>query len=153
MDIRPARADEADALSDLARRAKAHWGYDQAFLDACRDELTYTAEEVGAGGFFVVEEDGAVRGFCALAKVSPTAMELDAVFVEPDHIGHGYGRALLDHAIAEAASHADIERVVIQADPNAAEFYETAGAVKIAERESASIAGRMLPLYELTIER
>ncbi|MEQ9004859.1 MAG: GNAT family N-acetyltransferase, partial [Pseudomonadales bacterium] len=130
MDIRPARADEADALSDLARRAKAHWGYDQAFLDACRDELTYTAEEVGAGGFFVADDDGEVRGFYALAKVSPTAMELDAVFVEPAHIGRGYGRALLEHALAEAGRHDEIERLVIQADPHAAEFYETAGAVK-----------------------
>jgi N-acetylglutamate synthase-like GNAT family acetyltransferase len=153
MDIRPARAEEADALSALAQRAKAHWGYDQAFLDACREELTYPGELVGAGGFFVVEDAGEVRGFYALAKVSPTAMELDAVFVEPDHIGQGYGRALLDHAIAEAGRHDDIERLVIQADPHAADFYEAAGAVRIGERESGSIPGRLLPLYEIPIER
>jgi N-acetylglutamate synthase-like GNAT family acetyltransferase len=153
MEIRPARPEEADALSELAQRAKAHWGYDSAFMDACRDELTYTAEEVGAGGFFVADDDGELRGFYALAKVSPTAMELDAVFVEPDHIGRGHGRALLDHALAEAGRRDDIERLVIQADPHAAEFYEAAGAVKIGERESASIAGRMLPLYEIPIRR
>ena len=41
--IRPARPEEAAALSDLALRAKAHWGYDNAFLKAYRAELTVTA--------------------------------------------------------------------------------------------------------------
>jgi hypothetical protein len=36
---------------------------------------------------------------------------------------------------------------VIQGDPNAAEFYQRCGARKIGERPSASIPGRVLPLY------
>ena len=34
-------------------------------------------------------------------------------------------------------------------DPNAADFYESAGARLIGERPSDSIEGRMLPLYEI----
>ncbi|MGI5472915.1 hypothetical protein [Streptomyces sp. CA-132043] len=44
--IRPAFATEAETLSDLALRSKAHWGYDTAFLGACRDELTVGAHEM-----------------------------------------------------------------------------------------------------------
>jgi GNAT superfamily N-acetyltransferase len=150
MTIRPADAAQAELLSDLAFRAKAHWGYDEAFMAACRDELTYPPELVGAGGFAVAETDGRIRGFYALAKASPSTMELDALFVDPDHIGTGIGSALLDHALASCAD-AGLDRLIVQADPNATGFYEHAGAVRIGARPSASIPGRMLPLYEFQI--
>lgn len=41
--LRRARASDAAALSALALISKAHWGYDEAFMQACHDELTYTA--------------------------------------------------------------------------------------------------------------
>jgi predicted N-acetyltransferase YhbS len=150
MQIRPARADESEALGELAYRAKAHWGYDRAFMDACRAELTYAPEVVAAGGFEVAEAGGTVLGFYALVKVSPTATELDALFVDPRHLREGAGSALLDHAL-EASTRAGMERMVVQADPNAAAFYERAGAVRIGERASESIPGRMLPLYEFRL--
>jgi GNAT superfamily N-acetyltransferase len=149
MRIRPGQPGEAADLSALALRSKAHWGYSETFMAACVDELAYTPEEVGAGGFWVLEDGGEVRGFYALVKVSPTALELEAMFVEPGQIGRGYGRALMEHAIAESGKAANIERLVIQADPHAARFYEQAGARLIGKRPSGSIEGRMLPLYEI----
>jgi len=151
MRIRPAEAAEATLLSELAFRSKAHWGYSDAFMQACSDELTYTAEQLASGGFHVLEDEGEVRGFYGLTKISPTALELESMFVEPAHIGRGYGRALMQHALAEAHETEHIERLVIQADPNAAAFYQSAGARLIGERASDSIAGRMLPLYEIDI--
>jgi N-acetylglutamate synthase-like GNAT family acetyltransferase len=150
MQIRPARADEAGALSELAFRAKSHWGYSAEFMHACRAELTYAEEVVAAGGFQVAEDAGQMLGFYALTKVSPTAMELDALFVDPRHLRRRVGSALLDHA-REACARAGMERLVIQADPNATQFYNRAGAQQIGERPSGSIPGRMLPLYELHI--
>jgi GNAT superfamily N-acetyltransferase len=147
--IRPAKGDEAVLLGELALRSKAHWGYSEEFMDACTAELTYTPEEVAAGGFRVLEDDGDVRGFYALIKISPNTLELAAMFVDPGHIGRGYGRALMQHALAEARETDHIERLVIQADPNACGFYERAGARLIGERASDSIAGRVLPLYEI----
>jgi GNAT superfamily N-acetyltransferase len=105
---------------------------------------------VAAGGFEVAEAGGAVLGFYSLVKISPTATELDALFVDPRHLGHGVGTALLSHAL-EASARAGMERMVVQADPNAAAFYEHAGAVGIGERASDSIPGRMLPLYEFRL--
>jgi N-acetylglutamate synthase-like GNAT family acetyltransferase len=148
--IRAAHDDEAGSLSELAFRAKAHWGYSDDFMAACRDELTYPPELVSAGGFAVAEIDSRVAGFYALSKVSPNSGELEAVFVDPERIGSGVGRALLDHALA-AGREAGFERIIVQADPNAAAFYERAGALRIGERESGSIPGRMLPLYEFDL--
>jgi hypothetical protein len=42
--IRAAHGGELEALSALAMRSKAHWGYSAAFMQACRDELTVSAE-------------------------------------------------------------------------------------------------------------
>ena len=149
MQIRRAEALEAPRLSELALRSKAHWGYSDDFMRACTDELTYTPEEVASGRFHVLEDDGELCGFYALVKISPTALELEAMFVEPEQIGRGYGRALMEHALAEARGTEHIERLVIQADPNASRFYEGAGGRLIGERPSDSIRGRMLPLYEI----
>lgn len=149
MQIRPARPEEAGALSNLAMRSKAHWGYSSEFMEACRDELTYTPEQIIAGGVWVLEDEGEVRGFYALTNISPNAIELEAMFVAPERIGSGYGRALMDHALAESRAAGHIERLVIQADPNASGFYESAGARRIGDRDSDSIAGRALPLYEI----
>lgn len=152
MHIRPAEPEEAHSLGELAMRSKAHWGYSEEFMAACRDELTYTPQQVSAGGFWVLEETDEVRGFYALVKISPTAMELESMFVEPACIGQGYGRALMDHALQQSVGTEHIERLVIQADPHAAAFYESAGGRRIGERESDSIEGRLLPLYEISID-
>jgi len=151
MHIRPARAEEADRLSSLAVRAKAHWGYSDEFLSACRPELTYPPEAVAAGGFEVIEDAGEILGFYALCKVSPTAMELDALFVDPEHLGRGLGRRLLEHARG-ASEDAAMERLVILADPYAAAFYEHEGAQRIGSMASRS-TGRQLPFYEIRLRR
>jgi hypothetical protein len=41
--------------------------------------------------------------------------------------------------------------ITVQSDPNAAGFYSHCGGVAVGERESGSVAGRMLPLFELRI--
>ncbi len=148
MDIQAAGAGDSERLSALAFRSKAHWGYDDDFMARCRDELSYTPEQLAAGGFWVLRDGGEVRGFYGLTKVSPDSLELEAMFVEPEAIGRGYGRALMAHALAQFEQ-SGLTRLVIQADPNAAAFYEAAGATLIGQRPSDSIDGRMLPLYEI----
>ena len=47
--------DEADRLSDLAFRSKAHWGYSPEFMEACREELRVAVAAIAAGRVFVLE--------------------------------------------------------------------------------------------------
>jgi GNAT superfamily N-acetyltransferase len=144
--IRRARRDEAAFLSDLARRSKAHWGYPAEFLAACREELTVSGDEA-----FALELEGRVLGFYTLEHVSDATVELGHLFVEPDAIGAGHGRALIEHARREAARRG-YRTLVIQGDPNAEGFYEAMGARCVGTRESASIPGRELPVFELSLE-
>ncbi len=150
--IREALRQEAKLLSRLALRSKGHWGYSQDFLDACRSELTVDASRLGTDDYqCVVALDGeSIIGFYILERLSAGAYELQALFVEPEHIGSGVGRSLIQHAVRRLSEHG-AERLTIQGDPHATEFYVAAGARQVGTRESGSIPGRELPLFEIEI--
>lgn len=152
--MRPATADDAGALSRLAFRSKASWGYGDAFMAQCRNELTYSAAQINssASEFQVCTMNGEILGFYALEQIDRVVFELEALFVEPGFIGKGIGRFMLDHA-QQMVTLRGGERIVIQGDPHAEPFYLAAGAVICGTRESASIAGRLLPLYELHLAK
>lgn len=84
--IRKARADEAVTISELALRSKGYWGYSPEFLEACREELTFTPEECASGDVGVAEVDAEVAGFYVLDGGPPRG-ELRALFVDPRWIG------------------------------------------------------------------
>ncbi len=146
--IRPARPAEAPALSALALRSKAHWGYDREFLAACERELTVAGDRLAAKPTYVLEDRGRVVAFHGLDLESPDGAELAYLFVEPAAIGRGHGGRLLRHARAIARVHG-LPKILIVGDPHADGFYRAAGAVGVGSRESASVPGRHLPLYEL----
>mgnify|MGYP005871312519 CR=1 FL=1 len=143
MQIRPARRDEAVALSDLVMRAKAHWGYDAAFLDACRADLQVRDERIAAGAVWVAEEAGLPLGVLEFGIEGGEA-EVLACFVEPVAIGRGVGRALWAKAEALALA-AGVTVIGVDSDPFAEGFYLAMGAVRIGEAPSGAIPGRMLP--------
>jgi len=151
--IREACSREARLLSALALRSKAHWGYSPEFLDACRAELTVDRSRFGRPDYacFVAVESDSILGFYSLKRVSARVWELDALFVEPARIGTGVGRSLIEHAVC-TLSKRGATRLIIQGDPNATDFYRAAGAKQTGTRESGSIPGRLLPLFEIDIE-
>ena len=147
--IRPARPDEAAALTDLAMRSKAHWGYDDAFMAACRAELTVSAEAICSGTVFVYEEAGLVLGLYWL-EVREDNAEVEQFFVEPGAIGRGVGRALWRHMCNEARRRG-ARKIRIESDPDAEDFYRKMGARRVGTAPSGSIPDRMLPLLELRL--
>jgi N-acetylglutamate synthase-like GNAT family acetyltransferase len=66
MQIRRATADDADALSDLAHRAKAHWGYPAHWMREWDAQLTIIPGYLELHEVWVSEHDGAIVGMCAL---------------------------------------------------------------------------------------
>jgi GNAT superfamily N-acetyltransferase len=144
--LRAARPQEADSLTALALRSKADWGYDDAFMAACREELTLTPQEIGVRRTTVAEDSatGRVLGLVTLEGEPPHAV-LGMLFVEPAAMGRGVGRLLYEHALATAAR-LGFTRLSIDADPNAEPFYRAMGAVTVGRVPSGSVAGRTLPL-------
>jgi predicted N-acetyltransferase YhbS len=151
--IRPARVDEAPALSELCVRSKASWGYDEAFMALARAVLQVRPEQIAAGDVWVATgAAGEVVGMVALGpSEQPNTLDLDKLFVEPRWIRTGAGRALMAHAIDEARRRG-AKRLTILADPNAAGFYERNGARRIGEAPSDAIPERSVPLYEIRLD-
>ncbi|MEV6901956.1 GNAT family N-acetyltransferase [Amycolatopsis sp. NPDC051372] len=148
--LRAGQPHEAADLSALTLRSKAHWGYDEAFLEACRTELTLRPDDLVAGKATVAQIGERVVGFYTLAGQAPEG-ELACLFVEPDHIGTGVGRRLWQHAV-DTARTLDFQRLIIGSDPFAEDFYRKMGAVRIGSVLSGSIPGRLLPqlVYRLS---
>ena len=144
--LRPARDDEAEALGRLALRSKGHWGYDEAFLAACADELRMEPDTMAARRVTVAEEDGTLLGFTTLEGKAPQGV-LGMLFVEPEAIGRGLGRLLYRH-VMDQARELGFDLLTIDADPHAEPFYLAMGAVRVGEVPSGSIPGRVLPLLE-----
>lgn len=136
-------------LSELALAAKGFWGYDQAFIESCRAELTFSADDVARGRFVVADLGGRVVGFYSVDG-DPPAGELGNMWVRPGEIGAGLGRLMWQDAMAAAAA-AGFEYLKIDADPNAEGFYAAMGAERIGETPSESIPGRMLPLMRVRV--
>ena len=137
--LRAARADEHAALTGLAQQAKAHWGYPADALARWRNELTVTRASIVAMPTGVAERDGAVVGFFQLRLCARDAV-LEHLWVQPEQMGHGVGRALLQRAL-DATRSAGRDRLCIDADPHAEAFYRASGAVRVGA-VAAPIAGQ-----------
>jgi GNAT superfamily N-acetyltransferase len=149
--IRRARPDEADALSALATRSKAHWGYDAAFMGRINEAMTLSPADVEAHEVWLLEdEDGGTIGFHRVIPGDPA--EVEDLWVEPDAMGAGHGRRLFQHAVAVARARG-ASAVELDADPNARGFYERMGMVHVGDTPSTVVAGRSLPRMRLDLAK
>jgi N-acetylglutamate synthase-like GNAT family acetyltransferase len=147
--LRAARADELGALTELCLRSKAVWGYDRAFMEACRDELTLTQEDLRETKLQVAERDGAIVGVAQVSADGATAY-LEKLFVDPGQLRSGAGRTLFAWAKTTAMELAATQ-LVIEADPDAAPFYRRMGARDDGTAPSGSIPGRFLPRLTVSL--
>jgi GNAT superfamily N-acetyltransferase len=127
--VRDAAADERGALEALQRRASDVWEEYRGALAAHRDAIALAPELIAAGCVRVaVSVDGEVLGFSVLLAPRDGVCALDGLFVEPEAMRTGVGRAL----IADAATRARAEgamRISVIANPRAVGFYERLGFV------------------------
>lgn len=154
MIIRSARPDEAQTLADLAWTAKAFWNYPPAPMEAWREALSPSAASISRSPTFVVVPNHTPAGFYQLQR-RPTATEMELVhlWVHPQWIGQGLGRALLAHALEHLVTQG-IASLLIDADPYAEGFYRHCGATRIGDTP-APIEGhtdRVRPLLHLTAQ-
>ncbi|WP_027964100.1 GNAT family N-acetyltransferase [Halalkalibacillus halophilus] len=147
MQVRKAKHEEVDLLSEIAMKSKAYWGYSKDFLHKCNDELTVTKDSIDHNFVYVIEKDRKLIGFYNL---SINQKELDALFIAPDFIGKGVGRVLWSDLI-EKAKESNLKDFTIESDPEAAGFYVKMGAEKIGYTNSTVFPGRSLPVFKMKI--
>jgi GNAT superfamily N-acetyltransferase len=115
--------------------------------------LEVSAESISARPTFVAELDGQAIGFYSLVP-SPEVWELDNLWVLPQFMKQGFGRALLKHA-SQTAAEGGATSIVVDADPNSEPFYLRCGARRVGA-VAAPIAGqpnRVRPQLEWAVTR
>lgn len=143
--LRPGRVSDADTLTEIAMRSKAHWGYDRSFMAACRAELTMTPARILDEVVVVAESDsGEPVGFGSYRRNGGNTVEITNCFVVPEAMGAGVGRRIVS-ALDASAEAESMAVMLVDSDPQAQVFYERLGFSLIGESPSGSIAGRLLP--------
>jgi len=151
--MRRAQSGESERLTRIARDAKAHWGYPEAWLRAWQPVLRITPEYVERQLVYVAALDAEPVGFYVL-EPRDDRWSLEHFWVEPRWHGRGVGRLMFTHAVDNIrAIRPGI--MVIEADPYAAGFYSRMGA-----RRSGTVPapvegdpGRTLPVFEVDVQK
>ena len=147
----PAKKSDAEPLSNLAFRSKAHWPYSARYLEACKATLRVTPDYIRAWPIeILVREDGKWIGFYSL-NTNDGIPTLDNLWVEPEFIGNGAGGILFEAAVRKGTQLGWTGFRII-ADPMAEPFYLHVGAKRIGEVESKYQKGLFLPVMSHTWE-
>lgn len=133
--IRSATPEEAATLSDIAVRAKAHWGYSKEQLDSWTKEfLTVSSDYIRNNHVWVAVNGAEILGVSGV-RIHDDMAELDHLWVAPAYIGRGVGKRLFLYA-AKMTNELGCSELVFTSDPNADGFYQKLGAEKIGDDES-----------------
>lgn len=143
--LRQPNSSDLEAASQLCLRSKGYWGYDDAFLAMCEEELTLTETDLAQDRIVVAEDQNGMAGV-AQVSLDESGCYLEKLFVDTDRIGQGVGRVLYDWAF-NTARDLGAHELILEGDPGAAPFYERMGCVRAGEAKSGSISGRTLPRF------
>ena len=147
-----AKREDAETLTEIAHAAKRHWRYPENWIAAWRDFLTLRPEFIAANIAFIAIDDGRAVGFYVLTT-QDDGVHLDHLWITPGAMRRGIGRALFEHAAAEARNLGFVS-IKIEADPNAEGFYKRMGAFRIGTNVSTvEREPRALPLLEFHLAK
>ena len=143
LDIRDAGAADMAALREVFRRSSLSNESDRMALLAHPDVLELSDQAVAEGRTRVAEADGRVIGFATWLGTGEVT-ELEDLFVDPDWMRRGVGRALVHDQIALARQRG-VRRFEVTGNPHARAFYETVGF--IGDHEVDTLLGRGLRMH------
>ena len=148
--IRRASPGDAAALTEIAVKAKRHWGYPNRWISRWRPALTITSEIINSMDVWAGLLDGEIVGFYALRFSSDLGI-LEHLWVLPASIHEGHGSALFQHAAGRCRAQGCLT-LQIESDPNAQGFYEKMGARRVGDRiGEVDGQSRRLPVLELQL--
>lgn len=147
MNFRKATLSNHIALTELTKRSKAHWDYSAEQMEKWVDELTITKEYIATYEVFKLETKAKeILAYYSYKRLSEEEAELDNFFIDPDHIGQGWGRIMLVDFFRKILMD-NIKSIILYSDPHAQGFYEKYGFEVVGQWES-SVPNRFLPIMK-----
>src|SRR5580765_1280738 len=148
--IRQGKPAEATTLTAIAHAAKRHWGYPEEWIQKWQTDLTITPDFITDNQVFVAIVSDEIVGCCALV-VGDSSAEIEHMWIKPEYMGSGVGRALFIH-VRDRATELHLPALELSAAPNAEGFYERMGAARIGEvRADMGGRARFLPRMKVDL--
>lgn len=145
--IRPARPDDAPALTQIMHAAKASWGYPDDLMEQWRKAWQITLEVLQKTHCIVAERNGLPVAFSGQTATDRKATDLSYLYVAPDAQKSGIGKLLLKRS-EDFARRSGSARMTLRSEVNAGGFYEASGYATTGQEPSTMAPGRFMPLME-----
>ena len=145
--LRPARPEDASALTDILHRGKASWGYPDDKMAEFREHWRISEEKIASMTVLVAERDDVPCAFLSVGPRDEQTLLVDDLFVDPSAQGQGIGSLLLLRA-EDIARSQRLSKLYLESDVHAEAFYLSKGFQVASHKPSEMIPGRQLPLME-----
>ena len=149
MIIQKANITDNEILTAITKKSKAYWGYSAEQIQKWDKNLTISQDYIRDQNVFKLVDNGFIVGYYSYIFKNEKVIELDYLFILPEHIGKGFGKHLVLDFLNRIKEE-KIERIILDSEPNAEEFYSKMGFVKIGEFET-SIKNRFMPIMEMKL--
>jgi ribosomal protein S18 acetylase RimI-like enzyme len=149
--IEKAHSHDVQPLTELCMRSKNYWNYGINQIEKWKEELTISAQFIDENQVYklIVKEE--LIGFYAFQPLRDKEIKLTHLFIAPAYIGKGYGKLLMSDFM-QRIKKSTYEKITLDADPNAKEFYERMGFTVVGKIQS-SIKHRFLPIMKKKIDK
>lgn len=151
MEIIKAEIADSEILTAITKKSKAYWGFSKDILKEWEHLLTITKDYIEINEVYKLVQNDQIIGYYSYFFTDQNSIKLDNIFILPDFIGKGFGKILMNDFLKNIKQ-LSINKVTLDAEPNAEKFYKTFGFETIGQLES-SIKDRYLPIMELQIEK
>lgn len=149
MEILKADIEDNEILTSITKKSKAYWGFSEDILKGWEHLLTVTKDYIEKNEVYKLVKDEQVIGYYSYFPATEKTIKLDNIFILPEFIGKGFGKILMSDFLKKIRR-SDIDKITLDAEPNAEKFYEYFGFQKVGQLET-SIEDRYLPIMELRI--
>ena len=151
MTIEKANSNDYKILTEITKKSKAFWGYSDAQIEIWSSFLTITEEYIETKSIFKLIVYNEIVGYYSYFYESKNNIKLDNLFILPEFIGKGFGKVLMLDFF-KRLENSTAEKVTLDSEPNAENFYLKFGFVTITHIET-SIKDRFMPIMEFKLSK
>ncbi|KAF2337931.1 GNAT family N-acetyltransferase [Flavobacterium ginsenosidimutans] len=149
MNIQNAKTEDHIRLTEITKKSKAYWGYSDEQMEKWNNNLTITRDYIEENPVFNLIDENQIIGYYSYLRLENNQVKLDNLFILPEYIGKGFGSFLMNDFL-ERMRNEKCQKIILDSEPNAEQFYQKIGFTKIGEFET-SIKNRFMPIMEMKL--
>jgi ribosomal protein S18 acetylase RimI-like enzyme len=149
MNIQNAKTKDHIRLTEITKKSKAHWGYSDEQMEKWNNNLTITRDYIEENLVFNLIDENQIIGYYSYLRLENNQVKIDNLFILPEYIGKGFGSFLMNDFL-ERMRNEKHQKIILDSEPNAEQFYKKIGFTKIGEFET-SIKNRFMPIMEMKL--